>query len=217
MALVRVNWGGGIYDSTSAGSQLEIWSNTLHMVTPSSPDVETLGTVISGMLTPWFSSIDTHISATVRLEFLKVNEIDAMTGLQITDPTNEISYLASNVRGGAAVDESTEVPFTQALRVSMDNATRNPRARGGFFIPRPAIYSRHDGRWAATPFAQVANQTNVFLQDLQDMTDIVGLAVYSRVDHGAFGVTRVRYGNVPDNIRSRKNNLVVGYTEYTLT
>jgi len=91
-------------------------------------------------------------------------------------------------------------------RISIDDGTRNPRHRGGFYPPRTSVGVNADGRISTGNQSGIVNQAKNLLQAINAAgTPKVG--IWSRVDKAVHTATRVRVGDVPDNISRRKNHL----------
>lgn len=170
-------------------------------------------TPFSNLLVPTFKSSNAGIHPTVRLEWLKVNTYDVATGKQITDPTIEVEYTTDH-RGGFGQDNAPAL--TTACRISIDDGTRQARRRGGFFLPRYAPVIERNGRYLAARQQITLEAWGGFLNDVNDLND-VRVAVWSRKFAEVAAVTRVRVGDVPDNISLRKNALPENYVVQAVT
>lgn len=206
--VIRVNWGGEIRGGTADGSPaLDIWSNTVHVgyTGPTAPDLDDYNADVVTALTTLAAASAAKWNAFVHCLYVKTNEIDVATGLQVTDPTVQADV---NIKGTGTPNNGT--PISTSLRLSMDNATRNPRARGGFYIPLPTIGLGDNLRVPSATVEGMLGAYESFLAAIS--TDaVLPLGVYSRASHAIFPVTRLRMGDVPDNISRRKNALVEAY------
>lgn len=205
----RLVFGGSLMSATTGGTPLEIWACTISISAPAfttAPEQQ-LGAATSAIQT-WFTGSSCPSSATVQLEYVKYNGI-ASNGLQQTDPTNQTLF-TTPVRGGGGA--GTQNAMQTSCRISMDNGTRSRRARGGFYMPRPAATIAPDGRFA------VANQT-LWADGAKGLVDSLNAAldgvvvIASNADAANRTVTRVRVGRVPDTQRRRRNALLEEYTE----
>lgn len=194
----------------ASGLDIEIWACTLHSLQPDSADNITINELFAAAWSTFFQANGTAISGTAWTKSIKSNVIDPQTGLQITDPTveKEVSY-----GGGLG---GTPATF-QTCRISIDNGTRNRRARGGFYLPRFAGAIGGDGRFTQESQAVVATNAANMLESLGVTGGLSNAGVYSKTEAGFFPATRVRVGNVPDVQRRRKNALVEVYSEVVLT
>lgn len=212
MSLIVCTWGGSINASNTTLSPVESWSNSLSLIGPVSPDVHSLLPFVRTPLVDWFTGNNTGIDATVSLEWLKVNEFNISTGKQITDPTNEYLW-TTPPRGYDALDFNA--PMGTSYRVSLDDNTRSRTTKGGFFVPRTSLHVQHNGRFPTASVSAVVAAAQAFLLDLNTITGY-DVAVWSRKDHSATTCTRVRVGDVPDNISRRRNDLDEAYTALSL-
>lgn len=216
MTLLGLQWGGAINSHNSSPSPVEIWTNSLHLTsTEAAPDaayLDGLLTYFRGFLDSWFEDPHTYIDATVSLDWVKLNQFNVVTGKQITDPTVEYLY-DTPLRGYVVGDYSP--PTSQSYRVSLDNGTRNRRAHGGFFVPRAAASIAHGGRWISGMPALAAAAAQSFIVGM-NTSATCKVGVYSRREEGIFTSTRVRVGDVPDNISNRRNALREAYAVASL-
>lgn len=212
MALVVCTWGGSINASNTVSSPVEIWSNSLSLSAPDAVDLDGLLALVRTPLVDWFEGNDTAIDATVSLDWMKVNEFNVVTGRQITDPTVEYLF-PTPPRGYDALDYNA--PMGTSYRVSLDNNTRNRRTKGGFFVPRTSLQVQHNGRFRTASVTAVAGAARDFMEALNLITGIQ-VGIWSRRDSSVTAVTRVRVGDVPDNISRRRDALDEAYTAYTL-
>lgn len=213
MALGLVVMSGRITDGTSSTSpEVEIWSSSIGGTTTSGGWPETFIDEIASACGTWFTAANTRIHSTVTLDTVKANLFDIATGLQITDPTVEHTY-SPFLRGAST---TIEFPITTSYRVSMDDGTRNRRARGGFYVPRPTLAVGYNGRFNDTNVGQ-ALATAVTMLDAFVSTAAFDVGVWSRAGQSLTPSTRVRIGDVPDNIRRRKNDLRENYQSVALS
>lgn len=209
MSLIKVSFGGTIWSAGSAGTPVDEWSNTIFCIGPSTPTLtQAIVDDLALLVHTWFQSVGAGMSNTVSLDFVKVNEIDITTGHQITDPTMEHAYAPGTVRGSSG----SGVPVTTAYRVSVDDGTRNKSARGGWFAPRPSLPVLPNGRFDSTNVSDAMAAAANLLIGLRDYATLnLTPAVYSRKLKSAFPIHRVRVGDVPDNVRSRKDDMIEAY------
>jgi len=209
-----VSFGGNSHASGSTSAVTEIWECSFAMeITDASTFTgftQTFCGYIADQIEDWFTSTDAKICDTEELAYVKWNEFSLATGHQLTDPTI-VDF--RSVRGIASGDS---YPVSMTYRISLDNSTRNPRARGGFFPPRTGLGVQPDGRIRsidAQPMAFVAKSMfdNINILFGADAT----VAIWSRRDKATHIVNRVRVGDVPDNISRRRNHLRETY--YTET
>jgi len=212
--LGRLVFGGNIHAGSSPSSPVtEIWESGLSILMVSDAYFDQ-GTCDSfyGHLADWFTSADAHIADNVYLDYAKWNEFSLVTGHQITDPT-----IVTEAAGANAGASSSDQPYTTSYRVSLDDSTRDPRHRGGFYVPRTAASVQDTGRWSG---ATVAAMVSAF-QGLVDAlnTNLAGtgvIGVWSRRDKAVHPSNRFRIGDVPDNISRRKNAMREAYSGGTV-
>lgn len=207
----RLSFGGTIRDDTTAGDPIEIWncSVALTQVAFTTDLAEELA--LAEPLVEAFIVDGGGIHGSVVLEYVKYNDVGA-DGAQVTDPTVEHLYTAPEPRSNVT---SNAMPLQVSCRVSLDNGTRARRARGGFYVPRPALTLAADGRWASGSADSILAKAVAFLGGLN--TALEGdVCVASGVDATNRIVNRIRVGRVPDTIRTRRNALLEGYSSSAL-
>lgn len=210
---VRVQFGGDVHDNYAGGNVIEEWTNTfsLDRDNATAPSMPSLTTTVAGLVRTFFMAGGTGIWPGVKLKYVKVNQIDA-TGHQIDDPTHQVVYDDSSGGGG---DSSIHLPLTTSLRVTLDDATRNRRAKGGFYLPRLGIPVGVDGRFSASTCAGIVTTTKTMMDAINALTGI-SLVIASKAGGTLIPVTRVRVGDVPDNISRRRDDLREVYSTATL-
>jgi hypothetical protein len=149
----------------------------------------------------------------VALEWVKLNEFNEVTGAQITDPTIEETYLSTAFRG--ADSPAGKHPISAAYRVSIGADTRDRTKHGGWFMPRPGINILGNGRYALADVQAMAASAEIFVEAINAGPYNVG--VWSRKNGSVTDVTRLKVGDVPDNISTRRNGLQETYTEVVIT
>jgi len=166
---------------------------------------------IAGFCNTWFTDADSYISHTVTLDSVKFNGFDLATGHQTTDPTNEHTY-SPFLRAPSSLNR---YPLGTSYRISLDDGTRNRSHRGGFFVPRTTMQIDDSGRFDSTQIGN-ALATAATLLDAIDGLSNFSVGVWSRRNHAVTDVSRVRIGDVPDNISRRRNELREVYAEVAL-
>lgn len=200
--------------SSHAGSSItdpvyEIWSCSLALSKVGAADLTQADVdAVAGFVSSWFSAANTHICVSESLDFVKVNEVDMATGHQITDPTLE--HLFTAPPQGAS---SARNPVGTSCRISMDDGTRNPRHRGGFYMPRLGVDIPDNGRIPPTQLDQIATSAQTLLQSINAYAGLgAHVAVWSRKGANLATVSRIRVGDVPDNISRRRNKMREAYS-----
>lgn len=199
---VRVQWGGTIYDAPVGGNAVEIWSNTLSLADVGAATAEAAQGAIASSIKAFHSRLDTGISANCAIEYVKVNRIDA-AGHYAEDTTNVVYDTARGALG-------TKNIIQGSLRVSIDDGSRNPRARGGWYIPCFGRAVGTDYRLSTANRDEVLSSTGTLLTELNNIPSI-SVVVASSVDGSLRTVSRLRVGRVVDVIRSRRNALLEDY------
>lgn len=211
---VRIQWGGPILDSVSGtGNEVEEWTCTLSAIRAGGGmAMDSLLSDCVTAISAFHSRAGTGIHPTAALAFVKVNEVGA-DGHQLTDPT-QVTLFGTPVRGGV-VDSTINPVISTALKVTLDDGTRNRRRKGGFYLPRPGFTVGRDGRYSATDMAGVVTSAKTLLDHISADTGIT-VAIASKVDASLTPVTRIRVGNVPDNLRRRRRDLIESYSFGTI-
>lgn len=205
MSLCMLTWGGSAHaTSTPSSPVVEIWSSSLALIAPAAPTLTpAIVDDIAAMVRAWFIDTRSYINNTETLDFVKLNLVDITTGHQITDPTLE--HLFPSPANGTG---SNDHPLTCCYRVSLDNGTRNPKTRGGFFSPRTSAAIGPEGRWNASAQGEMLDSGAALITNIKNYATLdFTPAVWSRKDHSATPVSRVRVSDVPDDISRRKSAL----------
>jgi len=205
-----IAFGGSTHAGTgSAAPVTEIWECHIALAVEAAPVFnfdQTFCDTVANLLNTWFQDVDTRIASTESLDYVKANEFSLLTGRQITDPT--VISLPGGNRGGA----SNVMPVSTSFRVSLDDSTRNPRHRGGFYPPKYAGSLGDDGRIYPSHWAPMVATTQTLLDGINTACGGVGaIGVWSRRDKAVHVANRFRIGDVPDNISRRRNHLREGY------
>ena len=166
---------------------------------------------LAALLNTWFQHVDSRISSTESLDYVKWNEYSLATGRQITDPT-VISFPGGSRGGGGVVN-----PVSSAFKISLDDSTRNPRHRGGFFPPRTSATIAQNGRLSPSQVAPMLANAHTLLAGINaGFGAYAKVCVWSRRDKAMHEVNRIRIGDVPDNISRRRNHLIEAYAVQAL-
>lgn len=167
--------------------------------------------------TDWFGSSEAHISSLAKLTLIKAAPI-APNGRY--EPGVNASFNEVNVAGGSS--SSALNPSTSAYAISLRTGIRGPAARGRFFVPCPVIPVDTTWHWSSGDMPDIANAAlglvNAVNAEMTTLFPASGVNVVVASGAGTGNnhvVTEVLVGNVPDNIRRRKNHLVNTYTQGT--
>lgn len=203
----KLTWGGHVYDDLTAGNQIEIWSCSMHLFieTTGLDPAGTLSQVATPLIT-FHTAAATKICKTCAIEWAKFSAIDPSTGNETTDPVPQVLFSGSN-RGS----DSSFQPTFIATRVSIDDSTRNRRARGGFYLPVSALPIGPNARWTPAGVSGLLGTVGSLFTAINSLTG-VSIGVFSPTAHSFTPSNRYRIGDVPDVIRSRKNAMRETYT-----
>lgn len=214
MSLVVLQWGGRIVDDHgSTYNTVEEWSCSMSLLSTVSPDPSTILATAGPLIASYHNDASSYVDSTALLDFIKCNEVDVATGIQITDPTVELIY-TTPVRGGHGA--GVYPILTSAYRVSIDNSTRDRTKRGGWFMPRGSFTTQGNGRIVPTQVAEMLTTATTLIDGLNAISN-VSVGVWSRKNASVTAITRLRIGDVPDNISTRKNALAETYQATTIT
>lgn len=202
----RIQWGGGIYNATTGGARVEIWSNTLSLAATGGYDPASGISAIASALSGFHSRATSLIDARCALEYVKVNQIGADG--KYVNPISNTEVV--NVRGGGGNSN----PISCALKVTLDDGSRNPRHRGGFYLPCSAAPIGTDWQIATTYQTQLLSSVTTLMSDLNGPN--VKVCIASSVDGSLAVVTRARVGRQPDNMNSRRNAMPESYLVGTI-
>jgi len=211
-----IAFGGNTHDGPAGTDPVvEVWECTLAAsVEDSGVFTQSRCDTLAALIETWFANVDSGMSTTETLEYVKWNEYSLATGHQLTDPT--LQTLVTGVRGSL----TTVQPVSTSVRISLDDGTRNPRAKGGFYPPRLGRQVGASGRISSSDQTGMMTQALILLNgisaDLNAWSPGSKLGVWSRRDHLVHISTRLRIGNVPDNISRRRNHLRETYFSASL-
>jgi hypothetical protein len=165
----------------------------------------------------YHANADTKIHTNAKMTSLKATAI-GVDGHYLTDARE-----AEPAPGGVAGGSSGTRPANQvALVISLGSNTQIGRAtKGRFYLPLTTITLNTNGASDSSITTPLLASTVDFLQDVIDicvaMDEVGTLQLMSNVGAGiSRAVSRVRVGQVPDTMRSRRNALSEGYVEGTV-
>jgi hypothetical protein len=210
MTLLHLVWGGSIYNATTGGAKIEEWACSMSMVglvNMSRAQVLASSATARTAVENFHIGVSTFISNTVALEWLKFNAFDISTGKQITDPTVE-TFITPGIRGA---NNSNSPPLFTSLKVSMDASTRLKREKGGFYVPRFAAFTGLDGTYSQANCESLRGNAATMISTLEADANIEQVGVWSRRYKSFASSNRLRVGNVPDFMSSRKRSQIETY------
>lgn len=205
----------------------EIWSNSIRLsivggvVTNLSTAQEAaLLPTIKGYLTTWMGTSTAGWSNRTKLRYIKLNHVDPDGHYFSTTETNAAYYDVEPYVTGAASS-----PFPNATSMVLSwrtEALRGRASKGRIFLPAPSLaVDITTGRWSSNNTQQPALAAKTFLNALRADATLatIGLVpvVASKLGTGTIReITGVRVGNVPDVMRSRRNQQREAYYATTL-
>ena len=202
---IYVQWGGKLPGN-------EQWSCGFRMrkKTPGAiDDGSGLLVGVSAAIATYHADTDTHIGASAKLSFVKVNAIST-AGTYLGSGTVQALY--ADVPGAWTGDPVH--PNQIACAVSLTTGfSRGPAHRGRFYLPMPAIPVLPSGVMAAATAVLVSNATDRLLTAVNAVNSDYEMAIFSRKS-GAPGNRRVTgnlVGEVLDTQRRRRRSLVENY------
>jgi len=166
---------------------------------------------VADLVSTFHTDPHTGIDETESLDYVKASPIDLTTGHETADPVPQWTPLTAT-RGGST---ETLLPFSSSVRVSIDDATRSRRAKGGFYIPRLSIAIQQTGRISTAAADLIVGSAGALLLGINTLAE-TQVGVYSRVGHSFTPSTRIRVGDVPDDISRRRNAMRETYSQYNL-
>lgn len=194
--LYRLVWGGRLFDQES-------WSCSLHI--GSTPGVNLAASTFSAALTAWMARASSNLSGSAKLDFIKFNQINPVTG-RYSLPTSE-----ELVQNDLAVGTVPAAFGQLSLAVSTRTALARGRGHAGRFYPPigDVAIDTITGLTNGTVVADVGTSAATLLRDIN--TSLAGtgqLVVFSKVGQSVETITGVRVGRVMDTMRSRRRSLV---------
>lgn len=102
--------------------------------------------------------------------------------------------------------------MANSYRVSLDNSTRNRRAKGGFFVSCVVLEVQADGRFSATDAENAADAAEYLINGVATASGMP-VGVWSCTESAFYAINRIRVGRRPDTQRRRQNNLFESYVE----
>lgn len=198
-----LDFGGSLLDGQ------DTWSNHIRFTT-GLVDVEGALDDITTDVSTMIATANSGYSAAVHLEYVKLNEIDAL-GHYADQTTTHVRELTTPVSGTSSAVYIPQVSLCVSLLTA--NA-RGYASKGRVFVPIPALSpSSTNGKLSATVCTNVANAWAQFIANLGNTPGLdVGQfqpAVVSSVPvEGAINeVTAVRVGDVLDTQQRRRRQI----------
>lgn len=171
---------------------------------------------IAADVAAWFTSSGAKISSAARLDWVKLNAINADGRYVSESETNIFEWAAGDAPAGTVSPAEAQVTMVVSL---LTNATRGRASRGRFYPPTGEMgVSPTTGRVSATLCQQMADAAKVLLDNIANEPgiDLSAPRVVVASDLGSPGparsVQRVAVGNVPDTQRRRRSSLPEAYS-----
>jgi len=186
-------------------AQTETWSVGLHFISPDTTIDQP--EVIEAAIGQWMSRPTSLFAAAAFLNWIKVNEINPVTGLYVDESGSNTHYVQTTHQGTGAVN----APHITLAVSTVTALTRGYASKGRFFPPLAGgVTYGIDGRIAAQVAADCATSA------AQLLTDINGAytgecVVFSKVGQVVQEITGVRVGRVVDVQSRRRKNLLEDY------
>lgn len=213
-----VSWGGQLWDASSGGSSLDVWSNNVRVAkaaegaTPDGPlsDPAAYMASIATPLSNWYTSSYAQISSWCSLDWLKVNNIGS-DGKYSDESTTNVHDYTSPPRG----DEDPHGPGFTCCALSWTTAiVRGPACRGRIYPPNNCWAStggiRVDGTYQGLLVTGAQHLLTLLAAGVSG-SDVALPVVASSKNAAIQGITGVRVGNVIDVQRRRKNAVTEEY------
>lgn len=199
--LARLVWSGSLFTDES-------WSCSLHFNGPVGPLVPALS--FEAALKAWFTRAGSRISDAAKLEEIKFNSIDPITGrYALPVSNNAVSFpVVSGVSAAA--------PGQLTLAITTRTALARGRAHAGRFYPptgQPAVALDASGREATTVAQSMAQSAADLIVALNLVDPTFTACVFSRAGQVQEPITHVAVGRVYDTIRSRRTSISEDYQE----
>jgi hypothetical protein len=202
---VKVVWGGTTVDE-------EVWACSLSVATTPVATITEVPVALRTAITTFHTSTATFITPACTLDYIKANSVNAL-GKYVLPVTNEWRP-AAPIAGGAV--SSCRMPLSVGFKMSLDDGSRDRRAKGGFYTPWASVQLDASGTLDLTQQDNLNLQVKTLVDDINAIPDWT-VVVASGVSGGLAAVTRVRVGQVPDVQRRRRNKQPENYFTRVVT
>lgn len=193
--LYRLVFSGRLFAAESWSCSLHIDAGNLVVFDPS---------IFQAALTTWFQSTDARISDAARLDEIKCNRINPVTGRYIEGQTSAL--LQNDMATGVAQATAPQLSVVISTRTALD---RGRGHAGRFYPPSGAATPLPDGRIQTVAAGSMATTAATLLSAInaQVLGSAGHLVVFSKVAQTVEPITGVRVGCVIDTMRSRRTSL----------
>lgn len=196
------------------GSRGEVWSNNIRLGSvadlDAAPNEADWLAAAQPILSSLFTGTGSKIGASTRVTYLKLNKIGA-DGRYVSNTESNTRFLA-----GTSIIAGTQTviyPFQVSLAITWTTAfARGRGSKGRIFHPSLTAAVDDEGRISGPQALGIANAYKSFLNAIGGIAPLPGDALKPVVASGINGalnpITGVSVGDVPDTMRTRRNNLV---------
>lgn len=199
--LHRLVWGGRLFTS-------ETWSCSLYLGSDAGLNVAANSFVAP--LTAWMLRVGSGVSNQAKLDFVKFNDINPITGRYLPGPSNEL--LQNDMAVGNAAAGAPQLTVAVSTRTDLPRG----RAHAGRFYPPTGAVSSYDSTGRISDAAALACATSAATL-LQAINGVVGVTarvvVFSKIGQQVQVVNALRVGRVTDTMRSRRRQLAEEYKQ----
>lgn len=188
------------------------WSISMIMAaTTNDPAMLATADGFKAPLTDWFGREDSHIHPRATLEYVKFNLISRTTGKYTEDGVARNSVFSPVVLAPAG---ALDVPNQLTSVITTHSVLARGRGSKGRFYPPstcmagggPSMLST-DGRLYAANAKDMADSAQELLSEINAVTAVFTLVVFSRIANQAHPIERVSVGRVVDTQRRRRSSL----------
>lgn len=194
--LARLVWSGPLFTSES-------WSCSLHFHNEGSA-VPLPASAYAAPLTAWMARAGSHLSSAAKLEEVKFNIIDPVTGLY-QEPVSNNHLIPSPVPG---LDSPT--PGQLSLCITTGTALARGRGHAGRFYPptgAPTAIGPTDGTTTSAVAESMGDSAAQLIDALNAVDPMFRAVVFSKAGQLVQPITHLRVGRVYDTMRSRRAQL----------
>lgn len=204
--LMKLSWGGKLFDT-------EQWNCSLYVygvagITNSTPEG------MSPILEGFHSNANAAMSSASRLDYVKYNIIDPITGKYADESVSHSHFLTSPVSGVGQPG-----PGQLTVCASLTTALQRGRAHSGRIYPPTSLtFATVDasGRMTELAATGLTHEVKLLINEIND-TSGAAVVVYSKIGQIVQPVLGTRVGRVIDTQRRRRTSLLEEYVSETLS
>lgn len=211
-----ITW-GGVFGSVAA--PVERWQFSLKRTGIAStqnafPTQDVLLTALTALQGSFQSRYLNKLQAGIRHTFTDIRFIGS-DGKQPKDAAG--AYAGARrleTDGPSGASGLPRYPYQVAVVTSLNTARSGPSGKGRFFLPAPDYPLSNDGRISATDAGGLASTAKDFLGEVNAVTIEAGAGPVSVMSSKGYAspVTSVRVGRVLDTHRSRRSDMLEGFS-----